>query len=123
MKFDMKRPCAKCPFRNDITPYLRVDRIEEIIDAITRLQQTFACHETTVPSDSDDDDDDGEMIVTKDNQHCAGALIFLEHMEAPNQMMRICERLGEYDRTALHMDSPVYDDLDTMIEAYEDAGS
>jgi hypothetical protein len=39
--------------------------------------------------------------------HCAGALIFLEKQDKPNQMMRICERIGLYDRTKLDMDANV----------------
>ena len=30
---------------------------------------------------------------------------------APHQMMRICERLGLYDRTKLNMDAPVFGSL------------
>jgi hypothetical protein len=39
--------------------------------------------------------------------HCAGALIFLEKLDSPHQMMRICERIGYYDRTKLDMTAPV----------------
>lgn len=51
----------------------------------------------------------GTIVPTKDSQHCAGALIFLEKIEEPHQMMRICERLGMYDRTKLDMDAPVFE--------------
>jgi hypothetical protein len=62
---------------------------------------TFQCHKT---------------IRKGEPQHCAGATIFLEANEQPNQMMRIMERLGAYDRHALDMDSPVFTDADEMIE-------
>lgn len=39
--------------------------------------------------------------------HCAGALIFLEKRNRPNQMMRIAERTGSYDRRTLDMKAPV----------------
>lgn len=39
--------------------------------------------------------------------HCAGALIFLEKRYRPNQLMRISERLGMYDRTKLDMKAKV----------------
>jgi hypothetical protein len=117
MKFTMTAPCPKCPFRYDVKPYLSPDRCEEILDSITHQQQTFACHETTAF------DDDGEPVQSDSEQHCAGALILLEKIEQPNQMMRICERLGMYDRTKLKMDSPVYGDDESMLNVYAgDAG-
>ena len=88
--------------------------MEEIIDALMR-DATFTCHETTVGSE----DDDSEMVDGPNAQHCAGALIFLEHQDAPNQLMRIAERLGSYDRTKLDMDAPVPDCEYELIEHHE----
>ena len=108
----MTTPCKRCPFRNDIEPYLPGERVEEIINAITCMDQTFTCHETTV------EDDEGELQTTSDSQHCAGALIFLEKGEGnPNQMMRIAERLQMYDRHKLNMDAPVYEGEEEMVDA------
>lgn len=116
MKMDLRRPCPNCPFRTDIRPFLSAARAEEIVLAITEQQQTFQCHKTVHYME----DEDGEEThsQTPDDQHCAGALIMLEKMEQPNQWMRIAERLGCYDRTKLHMESPVYDDGEQMIEAH-----
>lgn len=100
MNFDLTKPCKECPFRNDRPGYLHPERVEEITDALFS-DQTFQCHKTI---------DKGKP------QHCAGALIFLEANEAPNQMMRIMERLGTYDRTKLDMSAPVFTDADSMIE-------
>jgi hypothetical protein len=112
MKFDLRRPCDNCPFRSDIKFPLEVERVEEIIHSITRLDQTFACHKTTRHGD------DGECIRHSKEQHCAGALILLEKTENPNQMMRISERLGFYDRHNLDMNyAPVYEDGDDMISS------
>jgi hypothetical protein len=119
MRFDLIRPCPRCPFRSDIRPFLRPDRAEEIGDAITQGQQTFTCHETTVPCDDEDGEAFGEMQDGPKAQHCAGALILLEKLEQPNQMMRWMERLGQYDRTKLDMDAPVFDDIEQFIEAQE----
>lgn len=102
MKFDLKRPCKECPFRHDRPGYLRAERVEEITNALLG-GQTFQCHKTI---------DKG----TKHEQHCAGALIFLEANDRPNQMMRIMERLGAYDRTKLDMSSPVFTDADEMMD-------
>lgn len=103
MKFEMTAPCPKCPFRTDVKPYLTRARAKEIADSIVQQQQTFPCHVTT------EHDDDGEVCgPTGSEQHCAGALILLEHANRPNQMMRISERLGVYNRRALDMDAPVF---------------
>ena len=112
MKYEMKTPCPLCPFRTDVEPFLLVARVEEILNSL--VQAEFPCHKTTAT------DDEGETFVPKDAQHCAGALILLEKMEQPSQMMRICERLGMYDRTQLDMAAPVYDDAEEMLEAQSD---
>jgi hypothetical protein len=57
------------------------------------------------------------MSETPNSQHCAGALILMEHADSPSQMMRICERLGMYDRTKVNMDAPVFHSFDEMAEA------
>jgi hypothetical protein len=62
----------------------------------------FHCHRT-----GRQDDEDGDFVPTEDSLHCAGALIFLEKRQRSHQMMRICERLGFYDRTKLHMEADV----------------
>lgn len=116
MKFDLKRPCKSCPFRTDIPPFLSRRRGVEIANSIDgrKLQQTFPCHMTTV---DDEDEDCGERHVTPNSQHCAGAMIVLEHEGAPNQMMRIAERLGLYDRSKLEMDQPVFKTLKEFVKA------
>lgn len=116
MKYDMVRPCASCPFRADIRPYLRRSRVKQILRDITQNQMTFACHKTLAPGD----DELAEMDVTDDSQHCAGAMILLEKMEKPNQMMRIAERLGMYDVRRLDMDALVYETDKEMINAHAD---
>ena len=111
MKFDMTSPCPKCPFRTDVPPYLRQDRAQEIADDLTRHQQTFACHQTITF------DGEGEYVPRNGEQHCAGALIVLEKMNRPNQMMRWMERLGGYDRRKLKMDAPVFDTMRRFVSA------
>ena len=111
MKMTMTKPCELCPFRTDLQsgPYLRRARAQGIADALVR--GTFACHETTgVKGDSPEG---GE-------QHCAGALIMLEHAEQPSQLMRIFERVGAYDRTKLDMSAPVFTDPGEWVAANED---
>lgn len=96
MKYSMTSPCDQCPFLD--TPQMRrgftLKRLREFASG------QFPCHKTA-------DSEGGEFVATKDSVHCAGALIFLEKREAPNQMMRICERIGSYDMRKLNMDAPV----------------
>jgi hypothetical protein len=113
MKFDLVAPYKDCPFRMDVKPYLNQERAKEICDALER-GLTFSCHKTN------DFDDEGDAMETAESQHCAGALIMLEKMEMPNQMMCIAERLRMYDASKLRMDSPVYDDSDVMIDSYRE---
>ena len=63
----------------------------------------FACHKTCELTE----EDGGEFTPRKGSVHCAGALIYLEKRDRPHQMMRICERLGMYDRTKLDMEAEV----------------
>jgi hypothetical protein len=92
MKFDMKQPCKDCPFIKGSSTNLSLaeSRLTGIVSDVMN-NHTFTCHKTL------------ELIKT-DQQHCAGALIYLEKRDNPNQMMRIAERIGVYDRTKLNMD-------------------
>lgn len=98
MTYDLTTPCNLCPFRNDD---------KRLVVSTRRLQEfasgEFCCHKTT-----EADDEGGDFVPKHDSKHCAGLLIFLEKMNSPHQMMRICERLGMYDRTKLNMDAPVF---------------
>lgn len=123
MAYDLRRPCAKCPFRTDIKPYIRHGRALEIAAGLERGE--FTCHQTTV--DSEDDEGECERVDGPDAQHCAGALIMLEAEGHPSQMMRIAERLrGKdggpmYDPSKLDMTAPVYQSRDEFIDAHREA--
>lgn len=96
MKYEMTRPCAECPFLKSMAHGFTLKRLRGFASG------EFPCHKTAVV-----EEDGGSFEATRDSQHCAGALIFLEKRDAPHQMMRICERLGLYDRTKLAMDAEV----------------
>lgn len=108
--YALTRPCALCPFRTDVKPYLTPRRVREIEVGLARGE--FPCHETTGAKDGE-----VESVPESAHAHCAGALILLEKLERPSQMMRISERLGLYDRTRLDMDAPVFDSFEEMIDA------
>lgn len=110
MDYTMTKPCPKCPFRNDIRAYLTPERVDEIDDSLVNGE--FPCHQTM-----DYDAEEGEPQETSKTRHCAGALILLEKLERPSQMMRICERIRLYDASKLDMSSPVFEDFDEMRDA------
>ena len=110
--FALKRPCGDCPFRTDRAPFLPEDRARDIAGAL-HADASFHCHKTLELGA-----EEGELEVIASSKHCAGAMIVLEHEDRPNQMMRIAERLGFYDRTALVMDSPVPASLDVWVDLH-----
>ena len=112
--FNLVRPCGDCPFRSDKPFYLGASRRKEIAASITTGDQTFQCHQTT-HLDGEHFDDEGYYHAEGDEEHCGGALVFLEKLDQPNQMMRIAERIGLYDRRALDMDAPVYDTAQAFV--------
>lgn len=111
MKYDLVRPCKDCPFRTDIKAFLTPARAREICDSMIQRQMTFSCHKLNEFRDN------GEVVEGDKAQHCAGALIFLERLNRPNQMMRIAQRLGMYDSTKLDMDAPIFRTPSQMIAA------
>lgn len=113
MNFNLKKPCASCPFRNDIKPFITQERVADIVFSIVDQQGTFSCHKTLAS------DNDGETLESEKTEHCAGALIMLEKMQKPNQMMRWMERFGLYDRNLLEMDSPVFENEFEFVDAQE----
>lgn len=90
--YALRRPCPKCPFRNDVEPYIRPERATEIARSI-QAGGSFPCHQTTVP----DPDDDAELIEGPDSKACAGALGIQLRSGHPNQVTRIAMRLGLLD--------------------------
>lgn len=99
MNYTMTEPCADCPFLKKNAKSYGLRRLKGFASG------EFPCHRTAKVVD--DDEGASEFQPTVKSLHCAGALIFLEKREAPHQMMRICERLGMYDRTKLNMKAAV----------------
>lgn len=111
MNFDLVRPCANCPFRTDVPGYLRRERAQEIAEALMG-GSSFPCHKTT---ETVEEDDGSSRVATADSQMCAGAMIVLERMEQPNQIMRIAERTHVYDHNRLDMGAPVHGTLAQFV--------
>lgn len=94
----LKRPCKRCPFRTDVPRYLHPERYRQIAEGLVDDGQSFTCHETL---------DEGGA-VTAESRACAGAMIWLQHQNRPNQLMQVMERLGAWNPSYLDSDSPIY---------------
>jgi len=114
--YALRAPCRNCPFRSNIEPYLREDRAREIAASL-RAGGGFTCHKTTVPDESDESG--GSARPGPRAMECAGALATMERENAPNQMMRISERLGMYDPEPLRSSThPVFPSLTDWVRAH-----
>jgi hypothetical protein len=92
MNYSMTNPCDACPFL--------IGSGFTWKSLVAHASGEFACHKTCKISA-------GTYEPQEKSLHCAGSLIFLEKQNKPHQMMRICERLGFYDRSKLNMEAPV----------------
>lgn len=113
MRFNLKRPCAECPFRTDKN-HLSAERAAEIASGLLEGDASFSCHKTL-----DYEGDDGEGVHTSETEHCAGAAIFLMHQDMPNQIMRIAYRMRWASPDDLDMDAPVHRDRASFIRAHD----
>lgn len=95
MKYTQTTPCKECPFLNSMRHGFTMRKLMQFSEG------EFPCHKSA------EINDEGEFQATDKSVHCAGALIFREKRDMPNQMMRICERLGMYDRTKLDMTADI----------------
>lgn len=115
-RYGLVSPCKKCPFRTDVEPYLRTERAREIAETLQEGSE-FPCHETTVMQA----DETGEETLVEGprSRFCAGAMATMEREGAPNQMLRVAERLGFYDPAKLmSRDQPVYRSLSDWVQAH-----
>ena len=96
MNYNKTIPCADCPFLEVNAKSYGLRRLSQFASG------EFPCHKTARL-----DEEENAFVSTKESQHCAGALIFLEKRNAPHQMMRITERLGMYDASALDLSLPI----------------
>jgi len=97
MNYTLTKPCDACPFLKINAESYGLRRLRQFASG------EFVCHKT-----AELNEETLEFEAKKNGSvHCAGALIFLEKRDQPTQMMRICERIGLYDRTKLDMNAPV----------------
>jgi hypothetical protein len=105
MSYFMKTPCAHCPYRNDVKPFLTPERGEELAYHAQNPYNTFPCHKTT---EYDEDSDCGDMYAGEKSKECAGfmTLQVQEGMNIPKGFE------PAYDI--------VYGDTYEMVDAYDD---
>lgn len=94
--YTMTTPCSECPFLKANREFFSLQRLREFAD-----HGTFPCHKSAELQD------DVGYVAEDGSVACAGALIFNEKHNRPNQMMRVCERIGMYDRSKLNMKAKV----------------
>ena len=81
IRYDLKKPCADCPFRRDVPAHEGIAvSIPEYADHIKEGIFSHTCHKTDARSDGLVDGYEGPI------QHCAGSLIFMLKMKAPIQV-------------------------------------
>jgi hypothetical protein len=97
----MKKPCAHCPFRRDVRPFLHPERAEEIAYSAQNPYAEFICHKTL-----GHDEEEGDTIVVETSLICAGFLA-----------MQINEAGLDEPEDWTWPDN-VYADLYEMIDAY-----
>lgn len=110
--FDLKSPCANCPFRRGQGELfgLSRERIEEIIHA-----PAFQCHKTV----DYDEFDDAEKRQGDKPQQCAGLMALLHREGMPNQIMQVAERLGALDPDHLDPRDEAYSSFMEALDAHE----
>jgi len=102
--FDLKTPCANCPYRKTGGIRLTPSRVADLIDyAIGDPGKTFPCHKA-------------HYADKPRNMNCAGHAIFAEKNKHRNQMLQIAQRLGLYDPSALRGHDEVFDTAEEMME-------
>jgi hypothetical protein len=96
MNYNLTTPCADCPYLIKMQRGFTLQRLFELAG-----EGSFHCHKTGTQ-----DEETGDFQPTATSSHCAGMLIFFEK-RAPNQMMRIAERLRLYDPHKLDLTAKV----------------
>jgi hypothetical protein len=89
VRFDLKAPCADCPFLREGGIRLGKARTREIAEGVTgNPGASFACHKTTGAAGP---------RPRSGEEHCVGALVFAGKVGSYSQILRIMGRLGAFD--------------------------
>ena len=103
----MKKPCANCPYRIDVKPYLTPERGEELATIACNPHNTFWCHTTT---ESVETEHGSDRVAVETTQICAGFLSLQHNINGETS----------YDDEGFKPSPLVYEDNWQMSESYED---
>lgn len=117
MKFELKRPCKDCPFRNDKLHqkgWLGKERALEIYNGLIN-GDCFPCHKT---HNYDDESEGSQFVHQEGHQFCAGALIMLENEKTAcqSQALRVAVGLRLCNPSNLDKNSPVFKNGDEFTD-------
>lgn len=109
--FDLKRPCANCPFRIGMGSQFRLpqSRLREIVAATA-----FQCHKTV---DYEHFEDEAARAGDRPQQ-CAGLMAVLYRSGRDNQIMQVAERLLGYDAGQLDPRGEAYASVEQAMAAH-----
>lgn len=105
-----KIPCGTCPFR--ITPGglrgLGTERAQEIAASLLRGER-FTCHSDLGKSE-------------RHRNQCVGAMLILDKLEQPNQLMQVATRLNMFKVEDLQGRDVVFDNFDDWVSVQVEFG-
>lgn len=109
----VSRPCALCPFRRDVAPFLSPARVEEIWEA-ARWGTHFVCHETVNYEAPE------AMPKPEHRRACAGMLLVARNSGLAEglQIVQLAERLAGVTLDHLRGKACVWPSHMAMIEAH-----
>lgn len=103
VRFDLRTPCADCPFRRGVPAHQGVAKaLPEYASQIEMATFAHTCHKTDPRSDG------FKPTYTGPVQHCAGALIMCEKSGLTQVGPAEAWREGRYDPTKLDLAADVY---------------
>lgn len=118
MDFKLKKACKDCPFRKEVNLNLTAERKRNIAESLVHGNKTFSCHKTVDYSTRFDSEGNDAQVSSKTEQHCAGALIFVEQVGTPNLMIQIAQRLGLYNPDEIDRDVDIFESVEEMVNAH-----
>lgn len=100
MKYDLKKPCAECPFhRGSANGWLGSYTPESVIQAV-RNDEPFLCHSHVENQCPDGyENPDWQEWAAEHAQHCAGAMIFARKMCKLSRDPEMAEAQRAIDKT------------------------
>ena len=109
MYFGIKSACNNCPFRTDVPAYLRLSRVETLLQEVLDEEKTFPCHKTT-------------DLPKNRWTMCAGSLLLIERdneqYNKSHWRLRFAQGLGLYDPSQLDRSAPVHASRQAMLDFF-----